>query len=126
MHHAHLENVGVQRSNIQHGGERRCCKIVKPLLPFSRPISRINMRQRAYVNLVAWHKKGKSSGDNVFRAAWRAGIDNPRALTLTECRAGVKACKKLMKEQDEQAGPLQREHLQNRYKLPSDLNDTTK
>jgi hypothetical protein len=31
-----------------------------------------------------------------------------------------------MKEQEEQASPLQREHLQNRYKLTSDLKDTTK
>jgi hypothetical protein len=60
-HHAQLENVDVQRSNIQRGGERRSRKIVKPLLPFSPPIRGINMRQRAYVNLVVWHKKGKSS-----------------------------------------------------------------
>jgi hypothetical protein len=67
-----------------------------------------------------------SSKGNVFQAAWRAGIDNPRALTLPQCWAGVKACKKLLKEQEEQAGPLQREHLQNRYELASDLKDTTK
>ncbi len=125
-HHGQLKNVDVQRSNIQRGGKCRCRKIVKPLLPFSPPIKGIDMRQRAYVNLVAWHKKGNSSGGNVFQVAWRAGINNPRALTLTECQAGVKACKKLLKEQEEQAGPLQREHLQNRYKLASDLKDTTK
>jgi hypothetical protein len=84
------------------------------------------MRQREYVNLVAWHEKGKSSGGYIFRAARRAGINNPRALTLPECWAGVKACKKLMKEQEEQASPLQREHLRNRYELASDLKDTTK
>jgi hypothetical protein len=111
MHHAQLENMDVQRSNIQCGGECRRHKIVKPLLPFSPPIRGIDMRQRAYVNLVVWHKKGKSSGGNVFQAAWRAGINNPRALTLPECWAGVKACKKLLKEQEEQAGLLQREHL---------------
>jgi hypothetical protein len=84
------------------------------------------MRQKAYVNLVAWHKKGKSSGGNLSHAAWRAGIDNPRALTLLECWAGVKACKKLLMEQEKQASPLRREHLRNRYKLASDLKDTTK
>jgi hypothetical protein len=31
-----------------------------------------------------------------------------------------------LKEQEEQAGPLQREHLQNRYKLAFDLKDTIK
>jgi hypothetical protein len=66
MHCTQLENVEVQRSCIQPGGEHRCCKIVKPLLPFSPFIREIDMRQRAYVNLVAWHEKGKSSGGNVF------------------------------------------------------------
>jgi hypothetical protein len=65
-HCAKLENVDVQRSNIQRGGECRCHKIVKPLLPFSPPIRGIDIRWRAYVNLVAWHKKGKSSVGNVF------------------------------------------------------------
>jgi hypothetical protein len=68
----------------------------------------------------------RSSGGNVFRVARKAGIDNPRALTLQECWAGVKACKKFMKEQEEPANSLQREHLQSRYKLASDLKDTTK
>jgi hypothetical protein len=82
------------------------------------------MRWRAYVNLVAWHKKGKSSGGNVFKKAWKAGIENPRALTLQECLAGVKTCKQLMKEQVDQAKQLQCEHLRNRYVLASDLTDT--
>ncbi len=77
-HHEQLENIEVQRSNTQRGGKQRCRKIVKPLLPFSPPIRGINMRQRAYVNLVAWHKKGKSSGGNVFKKAWKSGIYNPR------------------------------------------------
>jgi hypothetical protein len=52
-HCAQLDNKDVQRSNIQHGGKRRCRTIVKPLLPFSPPIRGIDMRQRAYVNLIA-------------------------------------------------------------------------
>jgi hypothetical protein len=125
-HLEQLENIDVQRSNTQRGGERRCQKIVKPLLPFSPPIKGIDMRRRAYVNLVAWYEKGKSSGGNVFKKAWKAGIENPRALTLQECLAGVKTCKQLMKEQADQAKQLQHEHLRNRYVLASDLNDTTK
>jgi hypothetical protein len=92
-HHKQLENIDMQRSNTQRGGKHRCQRIVEPLLPFSPPIRGINMRQRAYVNLVAWHKKGKSSGGNVFKKAWKAGINHPRALTLQECLAGVATCK---------------------------------
>jgi hypothetical protein len=121
-----LEGIDVQRSEIQQGGKHRCQKIIKPLLPFSPPIRGIDMRQRTYMNLVAWHKKGKLSEGNVFQAAWRTGIHNPRALTLEECLARVMACKKLMKEQEEQAGQLQREHLRNRYELASNLNDPVK
>jgi hypothetical protein len=53
-----LEAINKQRSEIQHGGERQCRKIVKPKLPFSQPIRGIDMRRRAYTNLVAWHRKG--------------------------------------------------------------------
>jgi hypothetical protein len=46
-HCTQLENMDVQRSNIQRGGERRCRKIVNSLRPFSPPIREIDMRQRA-------------------------------------------------------------------------------
>ncbi len=62
----------------------------------------------------------------MFRAALRAGIERPRSLTLSECLAGIKACKQLMAEQEEKAGQLQRKHLQNRYELASDLKDPVK
>jgi hypothetical protein len=51
-HCAQLENVDMQRSNIQCEGKCRCRKIVKPLLPSNPLIRGIDMRQRAYVNLV--------------------------------------------------------------------------
>ena len=120
---AQLEGIDIQRSEIQRGGECQCRKIVKPKLPFSPPIRGINMQRRAYTNLVAWHKKGGGSGGNVFRAALRAGIERPRSLTVSECEAGIKACKQLMVEQEEKAGLLRRKHLQNRYELASDLKD---
>ncbi len=123
-HLKQLENIDVQRSNTQRGGERRCRKKVKPLLPFSPPIRGINMRRRAYVNLVVWHEKGKIPGGNIFKKAWKAGIKNPRALTLQEYLTGVKTCKQLMKEQADQAKQLQCEHLRNRYVFASDLNNT--
>ncbi len=121
-----LEAIDKQRSEIQRGGERQCRKIVKPKLPFSPPIRGIDMRRRAFTNLVAWHRKGGGLGGNVFRAALRAGIEHPRSLTVSECLAGIKACKQPMAEQEEKAGLLRRKHLHNRYELAFNLNDPVK
>ncbi len=85
------------------------------------------MRQRAYVNMVAWHKKGKPlEGRHVFRAAARAGIENPKKLTSAECASKAAACRKLLEEQESQAGHFRQEHLSNRYELASDLKDVAK
>ncbi len=126
-HQEEVEWIDVQKSNIQRGGECRCRKIIKPLLPFSPQVQRIDMRQRAYVNMVAGHKKGKPlEGRHILRAAARAGIKNPKKLTSAECTSGAAACQKLLKEQESQAGHLRQEHLSNRYKLASDLKDKAK
>jgi hypothetical protein len=117
----------VQKSKIQRGGERRCRKITKPFLPFSPQVWGINMRRRAFVKLVAWHKSGKPlEGKHGFRAAARAGIKNAKELTISECARGATACRKLLKEQESQAGHLRQEHLSNRYELASDLKDKAK
>ena len=97
----------MQKSKIQRGGEHRCRKITKPFLPFSPQVQGINMRRRAYVNMVAWHKLGKPlKGKHVLRAAAGAGIKNPKKLTISECAKGVTACQKLLKQQESQAGHL--------------------
>ncbi len=117
----------MQKRDIQRGGERRCRKIIKPLLPFSPQVQGIDMRWRVYVNMVAWHKKGKPlEGRHVLWAAACAGIKNPKKLTSAECTSGVAACQKLLKEQESQAGHLRQEHLSDRYKLALDLKDKAK
>jgi hypothetical protein len=117
----------VQKNDIQRGGECRCRKIIKPLLPFSPQVQRIDMRHCGYVNMVAWHKRGKPhKGKSILRVAARAGIENPRKLTAKECAGKAAACQTLLKEQESQAGHLRREHLSNWYELASDLKDTVK
>jgi hypothetical protein len=98
-HQEELEQIDVQKSNIQRGGEHRCRKIIKPLLPFSPQVQGIDMRWRAYVNMVVWHKKGKPlEGRHVLRATARTGIKNPKKLTSAECASRATACQKLLKE----------------------------
>ena len=102
-----LEQIDVQKSKIQCGGECRCGKITKPFLPFSPQVRGINMRRQAYVNMVVWHKLGKPlKGKHVLRAAAQSGIKNPKKLTISECAKGATACRKLLKEQESQAGHL--------------------
>ncbi len=126
-HQEELEQIDVQKSNIQCSCECRCRKIIKPLLPFSPQVQRIDVRRHTYVNMVAWHKRGKPhKGKNVLRAAAHAGIKNPRKLTAEECAGRAAACQTLLKDQESQAGHLRQEHLSNRYKLASDLKDTAK
>jgi hypothetical protein len=45
-------------------------------------------------------------GKHVLRAAARAGIKNPKKLTISECAKVATACRKLLKEQESQAGHL--------------------
>ncbi len=117
----------MQKSEIQRGGEHRCRKITKPFLPFSPQVQGIDMKRWAYLNMVAWHKLGKPlKGKHVLRAAAQAGIKNLKKLTISERAKGATACRKLLKEQESQAGHLRQVHLSNRYKLASDLNDKAK
>ena len=76
--------------------------------------------------MEAWHKGDKMRNGNVFRAAARAGIKNPKSLTAKECSARAAACRKLIKEKGSEAHQLQRTHLYNRYELASDLRDHAK
>ena len=65
------------------------------------------MRRQAYVNMVVWHKLGKPlKGKRVLRAAAQSGIENPKKLTISECAKSATACRKLLKEQESQAGHL--------------------
>jgi hypothetical protein len=121
-----MERIDTQKSEIQLGGERRCRKIRRPLQPFSPSIRGIDRRRRAYVNMEAWHKGEKTTNGNVFRAAWRAGIKNPKSLTAEECAAGAETCRKLIKEKGPEAHQLRRSHLYNRYELASNLKNREK
>ena len=76
--------------------------------------------------MEAWHKGKKRTNGNVFRAAWRAGIKNPKSLTAEECAAGAETCRKLIKEKGPEAHQLRRSHLYNRYELASNLKNREK
>jgi hypothetical protein len=97
-----------------------------PALPFSPPIQELNLHRQAYVNLVKWHKNSQSSSEHVFRKAACHGIENPRKLTVKQCKQGAAACRKLLKEHKNDANHLRRVHFRNRYKLALDLKDSKK
>jgi hypothetical protein len=76
--------------------------------------------------MKAWHKGDKTRNGNVFRAAARAVIKNPKSYTAKECSTRVAVCCKLIKEKGSEAHQLERSHLYNRYELASDLRDRAK
>jgi hypothetical protein len=121
-----LDRLDIQKTEIQRGGERKCRKINKPALPFSPPIQELDLCQQAYVNLVKWHKNGQSSSKHVFCKAACHGIENPRKLTVKQCKQGAAACRKLLKEHKKDVNHLRKVHLRNRYKLALDLKDSKK
>ena len=56
----------------------------------------------------------------------RHGIAHPKQLTAEQCAQEAAACRKLLKEHNDNAESLRQEHLQNRYELASDLKDPVK
>jgi hypothetical protein len=120
-----IERINSLKTEIQKGSKHRCRKIIKPLLPFSKPVRSSDKQCQAYVNLKTWHK-GKSTNSHIIRAARRAGIQSPRTLPAAQCAAGAAACRRHLKEHELVAKNLRRVHLHNRYKLASNLKDSHK
>jgi hypothetical protein len=109
-----MEILDVQKTEIQRSCESQCWKIVKPFLPFSIPVQTIHKQREAFVNLKQWHK-GKSRNSNITRDTVKAGITNPRDLTVEKCAAGIAVCKRQLLDLEAKADQLQQEHLGNRY-----------
>jgi hypothetical protein len=109
-----MEMLDVQKTEIQCSCESQCRKMVKPLLPFSIPVRTIHKQREAYVNLKQWHK-GKSKNSHIIQDAIKAGITNPRDLTVEKCTTGIAACKRQLLDLEAKADQLRQEHLGNRY-----------
>jgi hypothetical protein len=60
-----MEQIDSLKTEIQKGSKCRCRKIIKPLLPFSKPTRSIDKQCQAYINLKAWHK-GKSTNSHII------------------------------------------------------------
>ena len=111
-----MEKLDVQKTEIQRSCESQCRKIVKPFLPFSIPVQTVHKQREAYVNLKQWHK-GKSKNSHIIQDAIKAGITNPRDLTVEKSTAGIAACKRQLLDLEAKADQLRQEHLGNRYEL---------
>jgi hypothetical protein len=83
-------------------------------LEFSPPISKIDLQQRAYVNLAQWHRGNKKANGKIIGEAVQHGRQNPKQLTAVQCKQGASACRKLLKEQKDNAKHLRLDYLHNR------------
>jgi hypothetical protein len=100
--------------NIMTAAEKKCRKLTSQYnLPCSPEIQRVNRLRRAYKDLRRWIE-GRSNNSNIIKAASRAGIENPRHLTLKQCFAGEMTCQQKLKLLERRADTLRREHLGDR------------
>lgn len=97
---AKMEALDRQMIELQTHAERRCRKIIKPLLEFSPKVKLWHERVQAYKKLIRWKSGNARNGSNIIRSALRNGIPNPRELSLVEMERAVdfaKAQKRLLR-----------------------------
>ena len=104
-------------------GEKQCRKITSQYnLPCSPEIQRVHRLQNAYANLQRY-LEGRSKNSNIITSATKAGIENPRNMSVAKCIAGVTACRRKMKDLEKKADNLRREHLRDRLLLADKKGD---
>ena len=110
-----ITTIHKQIDEIRIHAERRCRRIHKCALDFSPPVNYWWCRAQAYKRLIA-HKEGKHVDlSRAVRRSGRYNIDNPRDLTLQQCRDGLKYCKARQKTLRTSAKGLRKVHLRDRY-----------
>ena len=110
--------------NIFAKGEKQCRKISRESnLPFSSEIQRIYRLRIAYENLERW-AEGRSKNSHIIKAAWKAGINNPRKLSPMKCMIGAAICRKQMRSLEKKAASMRSDHLNERLLLANKKGDT--
>ena len=95
------ENIHKQIAEIRHYAESTCRKLLKPALEFSPTVQYWYDRAHAYIQLIKIKSGTAQKHADVSRAmrfAIRKDIPNPRALTLDQCKDGLKLCRIRQKE----------------------------
>ena len=107
-------------------GEKQCRKIAcESNLPYSPEIQQTYRLKIAYQNLQRW-AEGRTRDSHIIKAAWRAGISNPRKLTPKMCMDGALACRKRMRNLEKEAITLRSEYLNERLLLADRKGDVKK
>jgi hypothetical protein len=107
-----MEQIDVQKTEIQWGAEK-CCRMFKiGCLPFSPPFRHLHKLREGFVNLKAWQEKRRTNS-HIICNAHKAGIPQPWLRTIEDCVAGIADCKRQLKEMESQAKQYRREHLGN-------------
>jgi hypothetical protein len=70
--------------------EKRCQKIKSGRIPFSPKAAKWIWRVQVYKSLLKFVRGGRRNRGNLHRAAYRAGIENPFALTEADILAQIK------------------------------------
>ena len=113
--HQFITTIHKQIDEIRLHAERKCRKIHRCALPFSPPVQYWWNRAQAYKRLIA-HKEGRHVDmSRAVRRSKRHHIDNPRELTIAQCKDGLKYCKTRQQRLRASAKGLRKVHLRDRF-----------
>ena len=116
-HRKRANAIDNTKINILSKGEKQCRKVTRETnLPFSPKIQRIYRLKIAYENLQRW-VEGRSNNSHIIKAAWKAGINNPRQMTAKKCIVGAAICRKQMRSEEKKAVSLRSDYLRERLLL---------
>lgn len=124
MHRKRANAIDNAKINILAKGEKQCRKLARESnLPFSSEIQRTYRLRIAYENLQRW-AEGRSNNSHIIKAAWKAGINNPRELSPKKCMIGAAVCRKQMRSLEKKAASMRSDHLNERLLLANKKGDT--
>ncbi len=68
-----MEQINVQKTEIQRGAEKRCRTFKMGRLPFSPPVCNLHKLREGFVNLKAWQEK-RTTNSHIICNAHKVGI----------------------------------------------------
>jgi hypothetical protein len=107
-----MQRIDSQAVEMQQGSKWQCQQIFTGSIPFSKPMSTIYIRKRAYQELTKGCDRPVQRS-NVVRDALKAGIPTPWLLTKQQCLDGEEACSCKLSTLRGQAGGLRHVHLRD-------------
>jgi hypothetical protein len=103
--------------------EKRCQKIKSGRIPFSPKAAKWIWRTQVYKSLLKFVRGGGRNCGNLHRAAYRAGIENPFALTEADIQAQIKVGQQHCTYYHQHGKAYRKRHLKERLEVAREEED---